>query len=247
MAQALVALRGSAMAELQPGLQGIDVATTIFRVSVTRQAPPAAGPQPVRALVPGQADHDAVRRGAGRRRGSRRAHRWRGWGGWRWSCPWRSCPCGQHLHHHRKARRPGGRALHGAGRRLGAVVTRDVRRQAGAVEVLVTAGVVQVNRPREEARLPLLEAGQRVLVEEDQTDRPPQIAQVAPEEISRLLAWQPRQLEFNDTPLGQVVAEFNRDNRVKLVVDDPALAPGEMGGVHLRKGRVGATAQHLPD
>ncbi len=105
----------------------------------------------------------------------------------------------------------------------------NVRRQTGAVEVLVTAGVVQVNRPHEDTKLPLLEAGQRVLVEEDRADRPPQIAAVAPAEIARLLAWQPRQLEFNDTPLGQVVAEFNRDNRVKLVVDDPALAALQIG------------------
>lgn len=105
----------------------------------------------------------------------------------------------------------------------------NVRRQTGAVEVLVTAGVVQVNRPRGDYRLPLLEAGQRVLVAEDRADRPPQIAQVAPGEIARLLAWQPRQLEFNATPLGQVVAEFNRDNRVKLVVDDPVLASLQIG------------------
>jgi len=55
------------------------------------------------------------------------------------------------------------------------------------------------------------------------------VTPVAPEELARLLAWQPRQLEFADAPLAQVVAEFNRDNRVKLVVADPILAALPIG------------------
>jgi hypothetical protein len=48
-------------------------------------------------------------------------------------------------------------------------------------------------------------------------------------EITRLQAWQPRELEFNDTPLAQVVAEFNSSNRVKLVIDDLQLASLPVG------------------
>ena len=38
-----------------------------------------------------------------------------------------------------------------------------------------------------------------------------------------------KQLEFNDTPLAEVVAEFNGANRVKMVVDDPGLASVPVG------------------
>ena len=45
-----------------------------------------------------------------------------------------------------------------------------------------------------------------------------------------MLAWQSRRLEFSDTPLGEMVAEFNRYNRHKLVVVDPDLAAKRFGG-----------------
>ena len=120
----------------------------------------------------------------------------------------------------------------------------DVRLEAAAVEVLVTEGRVSVDPPGRVAALlgdaakseasPAAEAafvsvGERAVVSLVAAGAAPVVTAVAPAEMARLLAWQPRQLEFSDAPLAQVVAEFNRDNRVKLVVADPILAALPIG------------------
>lgn len=124
----------------------------------------------------------------------------------------------------------------------------NVRMDTAAVEVLVTDGRVQVNAAktaaapagenaaaapvvREEATtlelaplIPLLEANQRAVVSLAPQPEPPQIATLTPREIERVLAWQHRLLNFSAAPLSEVVAEFNRHNRVQLVLIDPELA-----------------------
>lgn len=50
-------------------------------------------------------------------------------------------------------------------------------------------------------------------------------------EIEQTLAWQERRLEFVSAPLAEMVAEFNRYNRRKLVIADVALAAQRFGGV----------------
>lgn len=107
------------------------------------------------------------------------------------------------------------------------------------VEVLVTEGRVQVDTARvaaiEELQrperamvpplVPMLTARQRVIVSTATTLDSPQIeiATLSLGEIDRVLAWQHRMLEFNSTPLADVVLEFNRRNVVQLVVVDPEL------------------------
>ena len=116
----------------------------------------------------------------------------------------------------------------------------DVRLQSEAVEVVVTEGRVRVDPPRaalaavgaEAETAPesaLVAVGERAVVSLVAPNAVAYVTPVAPEELARLLAWQPRQLEFADAPLAQVVAEFNRDNRVKLVVADPILAALPIG------------------
>lgn len=121
----------------------------------------------------------------------------------------------------------------------------NVRMDTAAVEVLVTDGRVQVNTPkapagenqvaaptpREEIApteiaplIPLLEANQRAVVSLAPQPEPPQIATLTPREIERVLAWQHRLLNFSAAPLSEVVAEFNRHNRIQLVLIDPELA-----------------------
>lgn len=120
----------------------------------------------------------------------------------------------------------------------------DVRLETAAVEVLVTEGRVRVD-PSARVAAPTGEAakadaapvaepafvdvGERAVVSLVVPSAAPVVTPVAPAELARLLAWQPRQLEFADAPLAQVVAEFNRDNRVKLVVADPILAALPIG------------------
>jgi transmembrane sensor len=113
----------------------------------------------------------------------------------------------------------------------------NVRFGKAAVEVLVTEGKVQVDTTHETTLadisrpehaiapplVPALVARQRAILRTDRPTEPPQIATLSVGEIDRVLAWQHRMLEFNATPLTQVVQEFNRRNVVQLVIADPAL------------------------
>jgi transmembrane sensor len=102
----------------------------------------------------------------------------------------------------------------------------NVRLDPALVEVLVTEGHVQVNPPGQGDALPVLAAGQRAVIP---ASGQPHIDTVAADEMSRLLAWQPRQLEFDSARLADVVAAFNRHNRVQLELGDAALADLPVG------------------
>lgn len=116
-------------------------------------------------------------------------------------------------------------------RAVGTAFNVDLR--AGEVHVLVTEGRVQVSPPAASATEPapapqLVTAGERTMVSLAEARVAP-VSAVSPDEMARVLSWQPKQLEFDDTPLGQVVAVFNQSNRVKLVIDDPNLAALPIG------------------
>ncbi|MBI4623321.1 MAG: FecR domain-containing protein [Verrucomicrobia bacterium] len=114
----------------------------------------------------------------------------------------------------------------------------NVRVDSAVVEVLVTEGHVQVNaaaasvrdlkarreRPGEPPLVPILGARQRAVVSLLAKAEPPQIATLTAVEIERVLAWQHRLLNFTSAPLSEIVAEFNRRNRVQLVLLDAELA-----------------------
>jgi len=116
-------------------------------------------------------------------------------------------------------------------RAVGTAFNVDLR--ASEVHVLVTQGSVQVSPLSGNPSAPAVEpqfvaAGERTTV----SLVSPQISAVSavtPDEMARVLSWQPKQLEFDDTPLAQVVAVFNQSNRVKLVIDDPDLAALPIG------------------
>ena len=52
----------------------------------------------------------------------------------------------------------------------------------------------------------------------------------SPTRMERLLSWRRGLVSFDDARLGDVAAEFNRYNRTKLVITDPALAEARVGG-----------------
>ena len=118
----------------------------------------------------------------------------------------------------------------------------NVRRRSHAIDVLVTEGRVQVTdttagNPQLLARgaqaEPLLVAGERasIPVADDIPAPAPVQAEILPaSEITRLLAWRERRLVFDETPLPDVIAEFNRYNRHQLVLADPRLATRRFGG-----------------
>jgi len=116
-----------------------------------------------------------------------------------------------------------------------------------AVSVLVTEGKVRVTEPGARSGDPagpgaepsgappapqvFLSAGQMAVIALA-TDAPamPAVQEVTPAEVERALSWQGMRLEFVDMPLGDVVAEFNRYNRKKLVIADGATAGILVGG-----------------
>ena len=106
----------------------------------------------------------------------------------------------------------------------------EVRRAAAAVEVLVTEGKVQVERPAAPAPTALV-AGERAVVD---TNAPPAAAPVitalTPAEIDHALAWQRVRLEFTAQPLAEVVAEFNLRNSTQIVIADADTAKRRVGG-----------------
>lgn len=107
----------------------------------------------------------------------------------------------------------------------------NVRLDARSVEVLVTEGRVRVDDaalgqsvlPAATAgEMPVLAAKQRVVVE-DSPVAPVAVTEVSSGEIEQLLSWKPVLLDFNSLPLGEVVAQFNRRNRTRLVIADESL------------------------
>lgn len=148
----------------------------------------------------------------------------------------------------------------------------NVRLRADAVDVLVTEGKVRVNdTQRGISLLPaepehpgpsLLVEGERVRVPlaaaiPAKEPEPVHVAEVAPVEIRRALAWQERRLEFDDLPLAEVVAEFNRYNRTQIVIADPSLNAKRFSGsfradgyepfVRLLEENFGLSAARFPD
>ena len=121
----------------------------------------------------------------------------------------------------------------------------NVRRRDSAVEVLVTEGRVRLGDPgtargaavNQEAVPParatatLLAAGERTRVPLRVTAaQPVTVEHVSEAAIRRALAWQERRLEFENTPLAEVVAEFNRYNRTQLLIADERLAGRRFSG-----------------
>ena len=124
----------------------------------------------------------------------------------------------------------------------------NVRLRSESVEVLVTEGKVRVGAERARAadgtQQPspgpssstdaIVGAGERVVVtvapragsEPGRLD----VVPVQAVEVQRLLAWHGRRLEFSDTPLAEMAAEFNRYNRHQLVIVDENLAAMRFGG-----------------
>lgn len=142
----------------------------------------------------------------------------------------------------------------------------NVRHAAAAVEVLVTEGQVQVERPvAAAASSPVLSpitptalvAGERAIVDTTAPEAQPVVAAVTPTEIARALSWQGVRLEFAELPLAEVVTEFNLRNRQQLVVGDASTGRLRVGGsfradnvdafVRLLEASFGVSAQRRAD
>lgn len=108
------------------------------------------------------------------------------------------------------------------------------------LEVLVTEGVVHLSQqaaapvngaagastssgPATPTVLAALTAGQRTIIPMAAVVAPPAVVPATSREIAQLLDWQPHLLDFDSTPLAEVVEAFNRRNTLRLVIGDDEL------------------------
>lgn len=116
-----------------------------------------------------------------------------------------------------------------ANQRIVAVGTAfSVRRRGNDVRVIVAEGQVRIEIPGKETELrEPLPAGSVVRTENSEV-----LVQTQPTaEIEKNLSWRSGLLTFRDTPLAEAVAEFNRYNTRKVVIEDPAISVIEIGGI----------------
>jgi transmembrane sensor len=75
-------------------------------------------------------------------------------------------------------------------------------------------------------------AGQKLSMPrgEPETRSPKPVLVATAAEIRQTLAWQTRRLDFDATPLGEIVTEINRYNRHQIIVADPRLNERRFGG-----------------
>lgn len=94
----------------------------------------------------------------------------------------------------------------------------SVRRKASGAEVLVTEGVVEVwNQGAAPRRL---SAGHGAFVPDAKQEI---TVSAQPEEITRKLAWREGKIILQNQTLEAAVEEFNRYNRIKIFIEDPAI------------------------
>lgn len=86
-----------------------------------------------------------------------------------------------------------------------------------AVEMIVTEGrVALVTETAEPGPDAIVTAGQRAVVPTAPLAPPPQVTAVTPVETSERLGWRVPRLEFNETPLAEVVGLIHRHSPVRL-------------------------------
>jgi transmembrane sensor len=83
------------------------------------------------------------------------------------------------------------------------------------VELHVTEGRVAVDAPGQSEPLAVVSAGHRALVD-PAVARAPEVAAIAPAATAERFAWRVPRLEFDATPLAEVVAQLNRHGTARL-------------------------------
>jgi transmembrane sensor len=117
----------------------------------------------------------------------------------------------------------------------------NVRVAAASVEVVVTSGKVQLIQPESAVlsknaaprEVPLLEPGDRAVVAEAAAEarREVAITRLEPAQLREALAWQQEMLVFENTPLREVVAQFNLRNSLQLRLADAEFGERRINGV----------------
>lgn len=100
---------------------------------------------------------------------------------------------------------------------------------ADSAEMHVTEGRVAVDTAAAADPAALVPAGHRIVVP-SRGASPPEFAPVAPAATTERFAWRIPRIEFNETPLAEVVAQLNRQGRTRLHLTDPGLRRIEISG-----------------
>lgn len=106
----------------------------------------------------------------------------------------------------------------------------NVRLEGNGIEVLVTEGKVvvddlaneQLNSEPKKSALPLV-AGQISVLRSYENSRGWEVDRISNDLVFERLSWKAEMLDFTDASLGDIVADFNRRNRVKIEIVDRAL------------------------
>lgn len=120
----------------------------------------------------------------------------------------------------------------------------SVRADDGRVDVIVTEGLVELARADSTPGATAdsrrrVSANQRAVVT---AARAVEVRPLARGEAERRLAWRSGMVAFDGEPLAEAVAEINRHNRRRIVIDDPALAGRPVLGM-FRANDINAFAQ----
>jgi transmembrane sensor len=101
-----------------------------------------------------------------------------------------------------------------------------VRSDPGRFEVALLKGRAQLSTGGDRPQIATLASGDEAVATPASTF----FTRKTPRELADELAWQRGVLRFQNTKLADAVKELNRYNRVKLVIDDPAVAGMPIGG-----------------
>lgn len=104
----------------------------------------------------------------------------------------------------------------------------SVRRQGGDLKVSVLEGRVEIgdNAARPLGAAAVITAGDQAISHDNST----LFIREAQDRVAGALAWREGMLSFDDVPLGEAVAEFNRYNEHRVVIEDSQLAAMRIGG-----------------
>lgn len=146
--------------------------------------------------------------------------------------------------------------VHAGNRRITVLGTKfSVRREGDKVSVFVREGRVRVDdiQDTEAVRSTTITAGEIALTQGPAT----LVTTKSDERVENALAWREGMLSFDQVPLSEVAAEFNRYNRQQLIVIDADAASIRIGGifpaskpvdfVRLLRDAYGLKVEEMPD
>lgn len=104
----------------------------------------------------------------------------------------------------------------------------SVRRRDSGAEILVTEGVVEVWTAQADGYRTRLVAGQHAFLSDNAAIR---LETANPLDVDRTLAWRSGSIDLRGRALTDAIAEFNRYNRRKLVLEQPSLGDEQFDGI----------------